>query len=124
MTLRFLATDDLNAITTMDFNMPIVVTNPAGMTKTVQGFTNDIARIIDPDTGQIVSGRLATVAISIRSLTAQGLGLPQGIEDMAIKPWVVMFSDVDANEYTFKVLASNPDRALGIVTCELEFYND
>ena len=123
MTLRDIATEDLNAIITQDFGIPIVVIDPAGTRGEVVGYTNDIGQIIDPDTGQMISGRLVSVAISLRSLTAVGLGVPQGIEKASLKPWYVTYQDTDFNQYTFKIMTSNPDRTLGIVTCELELYN-
>lgn len=124
MSLRETATADLNKILAADFTRSITITDPADVTGVVPGFTNDIAQMIDPETGQLVSGRIATVAIAIRELTQAGLGLPIGIEDATKKPWRVTFQDMDGNEYHFKVSASNPDRALGIVTCELEIYDD
>jgi len=83
---------------------------------------NDIAQVIDPDTGQAVSGRLASVAIRIGALTAAGLSLPVGIVDAGSKPWVMEFNDINGNPFKFKVSQSNPDRALGLVACLLELY--
>ena len=124
MSLRSLATDDLNIITTTGFAVPIIITNPAGASDVVQGYSNDIANVIDPDTGQIISGRAVSVAISLRSLSDKGFGIPQGIEKATSRPWLVSFEDAEHVSYIFKILSSNPDRALGIVTCECEFYND
>ena len=104
------------------FGWPITVTDPSGTVGNLTGFSNDISELIDPDTGQAVSGRLASVALSIDSLTDAGLGLPVGIADSTLKPWLVAFDDVNGNPFTFKVQRSNPDRALGIITCILEFY--
>ena len=127
MGLREMAETDLGFILEGDgdgFRWPIVVTDPAGLTTPpgFYGFSNDIAQVIDPDTGQAVSGRLASVALRISSLTEAGLGLPQGIADASLKPWLVAFDDINGNSYTFKVSQSNPDRALGLVACILEIY--
>jgi hypothetical protein len=117
MGLREIAEQDLGAIIEDDvhgFGWTISVTDPAGVNvPDLVGFSDDIAQLIDPDTGQAVSGRLASCA---------GLGLPQGVADAGIKPWLVAFLDINGNAYTFKVAQSNPDRALGIVTCVLETY--
>ena len=86
------------------------------------GLSNDISQVIDPDTGQIVSGRLATVVLRTSSLIAAGLGQPVGVSDASSKPWVVGFDDINGTSYKFKVKESNPDRALGLVVCVLEAY--
>lgn len=125
MSLRQLAESDLGIILedgTTGFGWPITVTDPAGTVGTLTGFSDDIAQIIDPDTGQAVSGRLASVALRISSLTAEGLSLPRGIADSGSKPWIIDFDDINGNAYKFKVSQSNPDRALGLVTCLLELY--
>jgi hypothetical protein len=125
MGLRTLAEQDLGLIledATTGFGWPISVTDPAGTVGALTGFSDDIAQIIDPDTGQAVSGRLASVALRISSLTTAGLTLPRGIADAGSKPWLVTFDDINGNAYTFKVSQSNPDRALGLVTLLLELY--
>lgn len=128
MSLRNQAATDLAFIIdgdTTGFRWPITVTDPAGSSGTGQlyGFTTDISLVIDPDTGQAVSGRLASVAIRISALTAAGLGLPVGIVDLNSKPWVIEFNDINGNAFTFKVNESNPDRALDVIVCILEAYN-
>lgn len=125
MSLRTTAEADLGKIledSTSGFGWPITITDPAGTSKSLTGFSNDISQIIDPDTGQAVSGRLASVALVISSLTAAGLGLPVGIADSGNKPWIIQFNDLSGNVYKFKVSKSNPDRTIGMVTCLLELY--
>ncbi len=125
MSLRQLAELDLATILedgVGGFGWPITITDPSGTVGTLTGFSDDIGQIIDPDTGQVVSGRLALVSLRISSLTIAGLGLPQGIADTASKPWVVEFNDINGSPFKFKVSQSNPDRALGVVTCVLELY--
>lgn len=125
MSLRQLAESDLGAILedgTTGFGWPITVVSPAAVSANLTGFSDDISQVIDPDTGQIVSGRLASVALRISSLTSAGLALPQGIADAMQKPWLITFDDINGTSYTFKVMQSNPDRALGLVTCILELY--
>lgn len=125
MSLRQLAEADLAVILedgTTGFGWPITVTSPAAVSANLTGFSDDISQVIDPDTGQVVSGRLASVALRISSLTGAGLALPQGIADAAQKPWLITFDDINGTSYAFKVMQSNPDRALGLVTCILELY--
>ena len=98
------------------FGWSVTLTDPAGVTADLTGFTNDISELIDPETGVAVSGRLASVAFSIETLTDAGFTLPEGISDKSKKPWIVAFDDVNGNPGVFKVARSSPDRALGIIT--------
>lgn len=126
MSLRVLAEADLAVILEDDvtgFGWPITVTAPTGAVATVTGFSDDISQLIDAETGQAVSGRLATVAIRVSTLLSfAGMSMPRGIADAGEKPWVVEFNDINGNVHKFKVRESNPDRALGIVVCILEAY--
>lgn len=125
MGLREQAEQDLGTILedTGD-SWPITLTAPDGSIGTLTGLSDDIAQVVDPDTGQAVSGRVASIAIRIGHINAKlpGKGIPVGIADGAIKPWVVTFDDINGNAFTFKVQQSNPDRILGLVTCLLETY--
>ena len=125
MNLRMLAEQDLGFIVedeTTGFGWPITLTDPDGNSGTFTGLSDDIAQVIDPETGQAVSGRMASIALRIATLMEQGFGIPKGIADAAVKPWVVEFDDINGNPYKFKISESNPDRALGLVTCLLEVY--
>lgn len=104
------------------FGYSIVITDPTGTDTPFTGFSNDISQIIDPDTGVAVSGRLATVAIHIKDLFDAGLELPVGVADSASKPWLFTFDDINGISQVFKVAQSNPDRAIGMLVCILEFY--
>ncbi|MCH9837693.1 hypothetical protein K0U83_18670 [bacterium] len=128
MGLRDLAEQDLGVILEGDaygFRWSLTVTDPEGLSaSTLYGFSDDISQTIDPDTGQLVSGRLASVAIRNSSLTAAGFAdLPRGGADSSAKPWIVEFNDINGNAHTFKIRQANPDRALGVVTCILEAYD-
>ena len=125
MGLRETAEQDLVAIledSATGFGYAISLTNPAGATVALTGFSSDIAQLIDPDTGQAVSGRLASASLPISSILTAGLTLPQGIADAGVKPWLAQFNDINGTAHTFKVSQSNPDRALGLVTLLLEAY--
>lgn len=125
MGLRKTAEKDLGSILedkTRGFGWPVTIQDPDGNIGNMTGFSDDISQIIDPDTGQAVSGRLASVALRMSSLCSNGLTLPVGIADVSSKPWLVQFNDINGNPFTFKVQESNPDRALGIVVCILGFY--
>lgn len=126
MGLRELAEQDLGAVLedgAYGFGWPITLTNPAGLVdSTLVGFSNDISQVIDPDTGQAVSGRAASVVLRLSSLTAAGFDIPRGIADQTSKPWIVTFNDIGGTSHTFKVSKADPDRALGVVSCMLEVY--
>lgn len=127
MGLRSLAEADLGLILedqAFGFGWPIVLQNPAGVQSVgLVGYSDDISQTIDPDTGQLVSGRLASVALRTSTLIAQGFAMPYGVADTAAKPWVVRFDDINGTPYTYKVRQTNPDRALGLVVCILEGYD-
>lgn len=127
MGLREVAEKDL-AVTLQDtkcgFGWPIRLFNPDGHFIETNGQSNDIARLIDPDTGLAISGRYASVVLRISELLADGIGVPVGIADKTKKPWTVIFDDLNGREYKFKVMATDPDRTLGLVVCELEYLDD
>ena len=105
------------------FGWPITIIDPDGITASITGRSTDISQVIDPDTGQVVMGRAASVVLRISTLVASGFtSLPEGISDTNQKPWVVTFDDINGNSYDFKVKESNPDRAIGVVVCHLELY--
>ncbi len=124
MSLRTLAEADLKTLVEDQtaFGWPVTLTDPDGNSGPFTGLSDDIAQVIDPDTGQAVSGRLASVALRISSLITAGFALPQGIADASLKPWIVEFDDINGTAYKFKVQQSNPDRAIGLVNCILELY--
>jgi hypothetical protein len=104
------------------FAWPITLIGPDGLSATFSGFSNDVAQFIDPDTGQAVSGRIASVTLRNSSLYAAGFSLPRGIADSDSKPWRVKFDDINGIAYEFKVSQADPDRALGVTVCMLELY--
>jgi hypothetical protein len=125
MNLREQAEKDL-AITLEDnatgFGWPIKIIDPHFNVADIFGQSTDIGLVIDAETGSVVSGRQATVSIRISSLTQHNLGLPKGISDPSKKPWIIEFTDINGKSFTFKVVQTQPDRTLGVVTCTLEAY--
>jgi len=105
------------------FGWPITLTNPAGLAAPLVGRSQDIAQLIDPETGQVVSGRMATAALATSDIFAAGFTeLPRAIADASIKPWLVSFDDVNGSSYLFKVSESNPDNTLDCIVLHLERY--
>ncbi len=116
--LAFTLEDDANG-----FGWAISVTNPSGTTVVLKGQSGDISKLIDPNTGEAVAGRLATATLRISSVKAAFSGeLPEGINDPAKKPWLCEFADLGEISYKFKVIKSEPDRTLGFVALTLGLY--
>lgn len=126
MNLRELAEQDLGMILedkTTGFGWDITLTDPAGKTELMVGFSQDISLAVDPDTGMLVSGRTATVALRISAIRAKGFTEnPKNIPDKNRKPWVVGFKDINGVPCLFKVIRSNPDAMIGSITIVLETY--
>jgi len=124
--IRELAESDLGAIledSATGFGWPITLTDPSGVSNAnLTGFSNDISQVIDPDTGQVVSGRTASVSLRLSTLITAGFGMPRGVADQTSKPWLVTFNDINGTSHTFKITNADPDRALGVVVCMLENY--
>ena len=104
------------------FAWPVVVTDPDGRSACIKGFSTDIADLIDPETGQAISGRQAEVSLSMDSLRTAGLSHPAHIASEDGKPWLIRFEDIEGIPHTFKVMRSAPDRAVGLILCFLEAY--
>jgi hypothetical protein len=126
MGLRAQAAADLQAILEDGdgFGWPITIATPYGVEACLTGLSTDVSQTIDPETGQAISGRVASVALSLARLEALSLGIPKGTADEATKPWRITFDDVLGHRCVFIVREAHPDRALGIVTCTLETFDE
>lgn len=102
----------------VDFSWPITLTSPAGVETAYQGYTTDVASIVDPETGVAVVGRRASAVISMLSLTE----LPVVVHDAGARPWLATFADAAGNVQTWKVIEVRPDRVLMIVVLILGGY--
>lgn len=121
MGLRAIAAADAKAIledSASGFGWPLSLTSPAGVTSMLTGFASDVSESVDPETGQAVSARRASVAISLLSLAE----LPAAVVDSDARPWRVAMNDVSGVPGTWKVIEVRPDRALGLVVLLLEEY--
>jgi hypothetical protein len=98
------------------FGGAVTVTNPAGASLSLTGITNDIGQVIDVDTGQTLSGRLASAALPLADVAP--LGIPYGVHDSTMKPWLVTFKG-----NTLKIIETVPDRTVDLLLCYLEVYN-
>jgi len=105
------------------FGWSITLTDPSESSAEMYGLSADISQMIDPDTGEVITGRVASVALRMSSIVAAGFtGFPKNIAETTSKPWLVTFNDILGTEHTFKVRESNRDRAMGVIVCMLEVY--
>lgn len=120
MGLREQATLDARAILedAAGFTWPVTLTSPLGVVSSLTGFTTDVGLTIDPDTGQAVAGRRASVTIARASLPE----MPEAVAESARKPWVATFADSQGELASWKVVDVLPDRALGVVVMLVEKY--
>jgi hypothetical protein len=106
------------------FGWPIIVRDPEQRSAVLNGLARDISQIIDPQTGMVVTGREATVTLSIAALTAAGFStLPKAVAEGGRFPWVIRFNDTEGRRHTFAVREGRPNRTLGFVVCSLEAYS-
>jgi hypothetical protein len=99
------------------FRRELTLTSPAGVVTPLGGFPTDIAESVDPETGTVVAGRRASVAVSLLSLPA----MPEVEPEAGARPWVVVFALFAST--TWKVVEVKPDRAAGVVVLMLEAYD-
>jgi len=101
----------------------VTLTAPDGTSQQLTGETNDIGAAIDPDTGQIVSGRTASVALRISSIYGAGFSeLPRRISEKTTPPWRVDYVGDDGLTYNWAVQSTMPDRSAGVIVLMLEEY--
>ena len=126
MGLREQAEADLGMIIedrSFGWGWDITLTDPNGKTEALVGLSQDISLAVDPDTGMLVSGRTATIALRISTLRAKGFAEnPKNIPDKNKKPWVVGFRDINGVPCLFKVIRPSPDATIGAITLVLETY--
>ncbi len=103
------------------FGVEVFLTTPDGIRVGVRAFAADVAHLIDPQTGQAVSGRVVSLALPLASLV-EWPGLAAGTVDTDRRPWVVELCDPRGVEHTFRIRETRPDRTLGVLLCFLEPY--
>lgn len=117
MSLVTKSKEDFKRFTTNSahFGEPVTLVDPAGTRVDVVGFFNDIGKLIDPDTGQDVSGRLKSVVISTMDLGE----IPRGLMGTTTPPWRVEIAGIP-----YKIFRTMPDRGMECVILLLEVYTD
>ena len=103
------------------FGWACSLVDPAGTVFELVALTQDIAAIIDPDTGVGVKGRWTTVAFRKSSLPAGVEAVQTGVGDTG-KPWQVLFDDINGQPGNFKIVETWDDATIGCLVCRLEPY--
>lgn len=104
------------------FSTPLVLTEPNGTTHDLKGIVSVIYNLIDPDTGQPVSGFLATVSLNKLDLLDAGIDIPVGEMDTNSRPWAVETTLVGGETILTKVVRSSPDKTNGNILIDLGKY--
>ena len=122
--LRELAHSDMLQIMNDEsgFRWPCVVTSPDLSSASLFCRSTDIHLSIDPGTGEVITGRQASVSFALDDLKKKGMQSIRGIEDSTSKPWTVTTKNINEVEQVFKVVQTYPDNTLGLVVCFLEAY--
>ena len=101
------------------FGVPMILTNPDGVSQEITGMAADIGQALDPDTGLTVSGRLVSITLRSESIL---IGTPRAVPDIASRPWVVEFELPGGAPAQFKIMESQPD-GLGSTNYFCEVYH-
>ncbi len=107
----------------MGAGWPLRITPPGGTAVPITGFSNDIHLLVDADTGQGISARTVTVAISLLTLAANNMQLPRNIADLNSKPWLVQFDNNQGQTLNYKVVEVMPDQSRQEAVLILGRYN-
>jgi hypothetical protein len=101
------------------FRRELTLTSPAGVVTALGGYATDVSESVDPETGTVVAGRRASVAVSLLSIAL----MPEAEAEAGARPWVVTFADLALASTIWKVVEVRPDRAVGVVVLLLETYD-
>ena len=106
------------------FSTAITLTTPAGIQYPFKSIIAVIHNLIDPDTGQPVSGFLATASINVLDLQASLLELPEGEMSESLRPWTITETNINGVVVTYKIVSTAPDEANGNILCDLVTYDN
>lgn len=101
-----------------------VVISYKGVEYPANCFSNNIGQVFDADTGTVVSGQTATVAISVIELQSKSIPEPVAVYNENRDPYLIGFNDGLGRDFLFKVVDTYPDRTIGLIVCILERFKD
>lgn len=106
------------------FSTAITLTDPSGVGYPFNSIIAVIHNLVDPDTGQPVSGFLATASINTLDLLALGLEIPEGEMSESARPWTITETNIQNVVVTYKIVSAAPDEANGNILCDLVNYDN
>jgi len=95
-----------------DFSVAASIFSPEGEETQVQGLHRDTGEMLDPETGEMVSGRHVSLVIPLPSVA-----IPHGVSERSKKPWKVVFEGK-----IFRIVQTRPDATIGALVVMLEEY--
>lgn len=108
---------------TKEFASEVKLQNPSGQFATVAAITNEVWQGLDPNSGNIINGAVASIAISLDALTKASLGgIPQNPHNAKEKPWLVELTLADGVPRTYKIAESRRDMQMGLIWYVLSRY--
>lgn len=108
---------------TNEFASAVKLTNPSGQFATVAALTGEVWQGLDPNSGNVVNGAVASIAISIEALTKANLGgIPHNSKNPTERPWRVELELADGVRYTYAINESRRDMTLGLIWYVLKRY--
>lgn len=125
MSLRDIANADLQEILNADETggVACTITDPSGAQAQFKVFFNDIHQAIDPDTGEVVTGRLSSIAVLTNELIDEGFDGIHGIAKASSRPWLATITDALGRSMTHKIAETFPDASIGLTLLVLEAYS-
>ena len=109
--------------TTFGFSKAIALISPDGVEYPFKAILSVIHNLIDPDTGQPVSGYLATASLNRLDLNDNQITLPEGVSSQFERPWTLRETNIDGVQVTYKITRAAPDEANGNILCDLGAYD-
>lgn len=96
------------------FAEEVVLTSPTGQSATIACVWTDVGVGLDPESGQTVSAKAASVSISDDALTEAGIGIPVSVQEKNKKPWKITVTNIDGTSTAYKITEPRRDRRLGV----------
>ena len=90
----------------------------------INGIASVIGITVDQETGESMSGRNAHITFSEAEATEQTYQTRDADNEIKMNGHIVEFKDSTGIERKYKITDAQPDETLGLLYCELEFYED
>lgn len=97
------------------FGSSVVFVDTSGNRFPISCNVQDISATIDPETQQIVTGRLVSFIVGRAAIESAGMGLPRAIAQDGVSPWLVEYAD-----QVWRVNDVRPDRVFGMLIVFVE----